>query len=88
LVSAQWREFETIRLVLLWICRRWLIKSAVRTDGTRLHDPAAAGNRRADADLLSLVYNELRNLGAAHMAVECPGEGVTYWPEIRKNAIF
>jgi hypothetical protein len=25
LVSAECREFETIPLVLLWICRRWLI---------------------------------------------------------------
>jgi hypothetical protein len=65
LVSGECGEFETIPLVLVWICRRWLIKSAVRSDVTRLLDAAAAGDRRAAADLLSLVYNELRKIAAA-----------------------
>ena len=37
---------------------------------TRLLDAAAAGDRRAAADLLPLVYDELRRLAAARMAAE------------------
>jgi RNA polymerase sigma factor (TIGR02999 family) len=37
---------------------------------TRLLDAAAAGNRKAAADLLPLVYDELRSLAAAQMASE------------------
>ena len=55
---------------------------------TRLLDAAAAGDRQAAADLLPLVYNELRKLAAARMAAEARGEGVTCRPEIRDNAIF
>src|SRR5271168_5186204 len=40
---------------------------------TRLLDAASAGDRRAAADLLPLVYDELRKLAAARMAVEAPG---------------
>src|SRR6476620_9131312 len=40
---------------------------------TRLLDAAAAGDRRAAADLLPLVYNELRQLAAVRMAAETPG---------------
>jgi hypothetical protein len=40
---------------------------------TRLLDAAAAGDRRAAADLLPLVYDELRRLAAARMAAESPG---------------
>src|SRR5215475_798561 len=40
---------------------------------TRLLDAAAAGDRRAAADLLPLVYDELRALAAARMATESPG---------------
>src|SRR5580704_2821566 len=43
------------------------------SDLTRLLDAAAAGDRRAAADLLPLVYNELRTLAAARMAAEAPG---------------
>jgi hypothetical protein len=57
--------FETISLVFVWVCRRWLIRSVVRSDVTRLLDAAAAGDRHAAADHLSLVYNELRNFAAA-----------------------
>ena len=44
------------------------------TDVTRLLDAAAAGDRRAAADLLPLVYDELRMLAAARMAAESPGQ--------------
>jgi RNA polymerase sigma factor (TIGR02999 family) len=40
---------------------------------TRLIDAAAAGDRRAAADLLPLVYDELRTLAAARMSAEPPG---------------
>jgi RNA polymerase sigma factor (TIGR02999 family) len=43
------------------------------SDVTRLLDAAAAGDRRAAADLLPLVYDELRQLAAARMAAEVPG---------------
>src|SRR5262245_58251313 len=39
-------------------------------DVTRLLDSAAAGDRKAAAELLPLVYDELRNLAAARMASE------------------
>ena len=40
------------------------------SDVTRLLDAAAAGDPRAAADLLPLVYDELRKLAAARMAQE------------------
>src|SRR4051794_18556828 len=40
---------------------------------TQLLGGAAAGDRRAAADLLPLVYDELRKLAAARMAAENPG---------------
>jgi RNA polymerase sigma factor (TIGR02999 family) len=43
------------------------------SDVTRLLDAAAARDRRAAADLLPLVYDELRKLAAARMAAETPG---------------
>jgi RNA polymerase sigma factor (TIGR02999 family) len=43
------------------------------SDITRLLDAVAAGDRQAAADLLPLVYDELRKLAAARMAVEGPG---------------
>ncbi len=42
-------------------------------DLTRLLDAAQAGDRQAAADLLPLVYDELRTLAAARMAAESPG---------------
>src|SRR5688500_15052979 len=42
-------------------------------DVTRLLEAARAGDRRAAAQLLPLVYDELRNLAAARMAAEHPG---------------
>src|SRR6516162_5106739 len=44
------------------------------SDVTRLLDAAAAGDRRAAADLLPLVYDELRKVAAARMAAEAPGQ--------------
>src|SRR3954454_10658408 len=41
---------------------------------TQLLAAAAAGDRRAAADLLPLVYDELRKLAAARMAAENPGD--------------
>jgi RNA polymerase sigma factor (TIGR02999 family) len=43
-------------------------------DVTRLLDAAAAGDRQAAADLLPLVYAELRELAAARLAREAPGQ--------------
>src|SRR6202158_1736164 len=43
------------------------------SDVTRLIEAAAAGNRKAAADLLPLIYDELRQLAAAKMAAEAPG---------------
>src|SRR3954466_5141667 len=40
---------------------------------TGLLDAAAAGNRHAAAQILPLVYDELRKLAAARMAAEAPG---------------
>ena len=42
-------------------------------DVTRLLDAAATGDRKAAAELLPLVYNELRKLAAARVAEEKPG---------------
>src|ERR1700704_3548194 len=42
-------------------------------DVTFLLGAAAAGDRKAAADLLPLVYDELRRLAAARMAAEVPG---------------
>jgi RNA polymerase sigma factor (TIGR02999 family) len=42
------------------------------SDVTRLLDAAAAGDRKAAADLLPLVYDELRKLAVARMAAESP----------------
>ena len=46
-------------------------------DVTQLLAAAAAGNRQAAADLLPLVYDELRKLAAARMAAEAPGNTLT-----------
>ena len=44
------------------------------SDVTRLLDAAAAGDPRAAADLLPLVYDELRKLAAQKLAHEAPGQ--------------
>ena len=41
---------------------------------TRLLDAAAAGDRHAAAELLPLVYDELRRLAAVRMSAEKPGD--------------
>ena len=46
-------------------------------DVTRLLDAAAAGDPHAAAELLPLVYDELRKLAAARMAEEKPGQTLT-----------
>jgi RNA polymerase sigma factor (TIGR02999 family) len=43
-------------------------------DVTRLLEAAAAGDRKAAADLLPLVYDELRKLAARRMAAESPDQ--------------
>jgi RNA polymerase sigma factor (TIGR02999 family) len=43
-------------------------------DVTQLLDAAAAGDPKAAAELLPLVYDELRKLAAARMAEEKPGQ--------------
>jgi RNA polymerase sigma factor (TIGR02999 family) len=43
------------------------------SDVTQLLQAVAAGDRRAGAELLPLVYDELRKLAAARMAAERPG---------------
>jgi RNA polymerase sigma factor (TIGR02999 family) len=43
------------------------------TEITHLLEAAAAGDRQAAADLLPLVYDEMRKLAAARMATERPG---------------
>lgn len=42
-------------------------------DVTRLLSAVSAGDRQAAAELLPLVYDELRKLAAARMAAEAPG---------------
>jgi RNA polymerase sigma factor (TIGR02999 family) len=44
------------------------------SDVTRLLDRATAGDRRAAAELLPLVYDELRKLAAVRMAAESPDQ--------------
>lgn len=51
--------------------------SSLMPDLSRLLDAAAAGDRKAAADLLPLVYDELRNLAAARMAAEAPGHSLS-----------
>ena len=43
------------------------------SDVTRLIEAVREGNRQAAADLLPLVYDELRKLASARMAAEAPG---------------
>jgi RNA polymerase sigma factor (TIGR02999 family) len=46
------------------------------SDATRLLEAAAGGDRKAAADLLPLVYDELRKLAAARLATEAPGHSL------------
>jgi RNA polymerase sigma factor (TIGR02999 family) len=52
--------------------RRRRLFSPHMSDLTRLLNAAAAGDRRAAAELLPLVYDELRTLAAARMSAERP----------------
>src|SRR5215468_2990668 len=47
---------------------------APMSDVTRLLDAAASGDPKAAAELLPLVYEELRKLAAARLAQEKPGQ--------------
>jgi RNA polymerase sigma factor (TIGR02999 family) len=49
------------------------IDKVLMSEITHILDAAAAGDRRAAADLLPLVYDELRKLAAVRMAAEKPG---------------
>jgi RNA polymerase sigma factor (TIGR02999 family) len=46
------------------------------SDATRLIEAAASGDRKAAADLLPLVYDELRKLATARLAAERPGHSL------------
>jgi RNA polymerase sigma factor (TIGR02999 family) len=46
------------------------------SDVTRLLEAAARGDRQGAADLLPLVYDELRRLAARQMAAESPGHSL------------
>jgi RNA polymerase sigma factor (TIGR02999 family) len=49
------------------------VKNDPSSETVRLLDAAAAGDRQAAAELLPLVYDELRKLAAVRMAAEDPG---------------
>src|SRR5271167_4895569 len=49
------------------------LDSVIMPEITQLLSAAAGGDRQAAADLLPLVYDELRKLAAARMAAENPG---------------
>ena len=46
------------------------------SDVTRLLEAAPGGDRKAAADLLPLVYDELRQLAAARLTAEAPGHSL------------
>jgi RNA polymerase sigma factor (TIGR02999 family) len=46
------------------------------SDVTRLLEAAAGGDRKAAADILPLVYDQLRALAAARLAAEAPGHSL------------
>lgn len=50
------------------------LHSAIMSDVTRLLDAATAGDPAAAADLLPLVYDELRKLAAVRLSEERPGQ--------------
>ncbi|MDX2037543.1 MAG: ECF-type sigma factor [Isosphaeraceae bacterium] len=49
------------------------MESSDPSEVTRLIEAARSGDRRAAAEILPLVYDELRRLAAARMASEAPG---------------
>jgi RNA polymerase sigma factor (TIGR02999 family) len=66
-------ELLTLAILSLYpaVCGVGILTSM--SDVTRLLEAVAAGDRRAAADLLPLVYDELRKLAAAKMTAEKPG---------------
>ena len=58
-----------------------------KSEMTRLLLAASAGDRQAAADVLPLVYEELRKLAAARMAVERPGNTLDATALIRSAMI-
>ncbi len=71
-VSVRWRLSGRSRDRFLAPLASDVVTLICMSDVTRLLDAAAAGDRRAAADLLPLVYGELRRLAAARMAAESP----------------
>ena len=69
-LRSQTRDFQTESLAQ----RSPLLHSHRMSDVTHLLEAAAAGDRHAAAELLPLVYDELRKLAAARMAAESPGQ--------------
>ena len=55
-----------------------LVCSAPMSDVTRVLSAIEAGDPRAAAQLLPLVYDELRKLAAARMAAEAPGHTLAF----------
>src|SRR5260370_37209292 len=57
-------------------CRCMLIAlySAIMANVTQVLDAAARGDAHAAAELLPLIYGELRQLAARHLAQEAPGQ--------------
>ena len=55
-------------------CQHPVVTLGQMSDVTRLLSAASAGDRQAAADLLPLVYDELRKLAAARMAEESPDQ--------------
>jgi RNA polymerase sigma factor (TIGR02999 family) len=52
----------------------WCRYTTEMADATQLLEAAAGGDRKAAADLLPLVYDELRKLAAQRLAQEKPGQ--------------
>jgi len=70
-VRGQWGGSAAVFLVLVSGAVATL---ALMSDVTRLIDAAATGDVIAAADLLPLVYDELRKLATARLAAEKPGQ--------------
>ena len=60
--------------VFRWFCREKLIHSVGMADVTQILSAIEAGDKHAAAELLPLVYDELRKLAAARLADEKPGQ--------------
>ena len=71
--ADEWREHVQCE-IFAFIRGLLLLHSADMSDVTRLIDAAAAGDANAAADLLPLVYDELRRLAAQKLVQEKPGQ--------------